>query len=175
MTQQQGKASGVERLFTGIENLMAALLVVMVALVFGNVVLRYAFSTGIIVSEELSRFALVWLVFLGAVVAAREGAHLGSDALLARLSPRWLRLCAAASQLLVLGCCGLLGYGLWQQHGLYAGARSPVAGLPMIWIYGVGYATAALVGALSAWRFARIIGGRATPQEMGVLDGEGAP
>ena len=59
----------------------------MVVLVFGNVVLRYGFNSGITVSEELSRWLFVWLTFLGAVVALREHAHLGTDTLVARLPP----------------------------------------------------------------------------------------
>ena len=50
-------------------------------MVFGNVVLRYAFNSGIAVSEELSRFFFVWLTFIGAIVAMRDGAHLGMDTL----------------------------------------------------------------------------------------------
>ena len=45
--------------------MIAACLAVMVVLVFGNVVLRYAFNSGITVSEELSRWLFVWLTFLG--------------------------------------------------------------------------------------------------------------
>ncbi len=52
--------------------LMAAALMVMVVLVFGNVVLRYVFNSGITMSEELSRWLMVWLTFLGAIVALRE-------------------------------------------------------------------------------------------------------
>lgn len=48
---------------------MVGCLVVMVVLVFGNVVLRYAFNSGITVSEELSRWLFVWL-FVGAIVAS---------------------------------------------------------------------------------------------------------
>ena len=57
----------------------------MVVLVFGNVVLRYAFNTGITVSEEVSRWLFVWLTFLGAIVAMQEHGHLGVDMLVARL------------------------------------------------------------------------------------------
>ena len=49
------------RLFT------ALCLAVMVVLVFGNVVLRYGFNSGIAFSEEMSRWAFVWLIFVGAV------------------------------------------------------------------------------------------------------------
>jgi tripartite ATP-independent transporter DctM subunit len=43
-------------------------LAVMVVLVFGNVVLRYAFNSGLTMSEEVSRWLFVWLTFMGAVV-----------------------------------------------------------------------------------------------------------
>ncbi len=65
----------------------------MVLMVFGNVVLRYVFNSGITVSEELSRFFFVWLTFIGAVVAMREGTHLGMDTVVARL-PRGGRVAA---------------------------------------------------------------------------------
>ena len=41
--------------------LIAAAMAVMVALVFGNVVMRYGFNSGFTVSEELSRWLFVWL------------------------------------------------------------------------------------------------------------------
>ena len=46
-----------------IDKLTAILLAIMVVLVFGNVVLRYAFNSGIAISEELSR----WLFVVSAV------------------------------------------------------------------------------------------------------------
>ena len=64
---------------------IALCLAVMVVLVFGNVVLRYGFNSGIPISEELSRWLLVWLTFLGAIVALREHAHLGVDTLVRAL------------------------------------------------------------------------------------------
>ena len=47
-------------------------LFLMVIMVFGNVVMRYAFNSGITVSEELSRWLFLWLIFLGASVAVHE-------------------------------------------------------------------------------------------------------
>ena len=60
-----------------LKGVIALCLAVMVVLVFGNVVLRYGFNSGITISEELSRWLLVWLTFLGAIVAVREHTHLG--------------------------------------------------------------------------------------------------
>ena len=42
-----------------LDGVIAACLAAMVVLVFGNVVLRYGFNSGIAVSEELSRWLFV--------------------------------------------------------------------------------------------------------------------
>ena len=68
-----------------LEILIVVCLAVMAVLVFGNVVLRYAFDSGIAVSEELSRLLFVWLIFLGAILASVQHAHIGFDALMQRL------------------------------------------------------------------------------------------
>lgn len=68
-----GKA--VDLLFRAIELALVMMLVGMLAMVLGNVVLRYAIGTGIYVSEELSRTLFVWIGFVGAVVATRDGTH----------------------------------------------------------------------------------------------------
>ena len=62
----------VEGYFHLLKFLIVVCLALMVILVFGNVVLRYVFNSGITMSEELSRWLMVWLTFLGAIVALRE-------------------------------------------------------------------------------------------------------
>jgi len=95
----------------GLEAVIVVCLALMVVLVFGNVVLRYAFNSGIAVSEELSRWLFVWLTFLGAVVALREHGHLGTEALVSRLGPLGRKVCLVAGYVLMLGCCWLLFRG----------------------------------------------------------------
>src|SRR5512137_1844154 len=105
----------VDGYFKLLRFLMAACLFVMVVLVFGNVVLRYAFNSGITVSEELSRWVFVWLTFIGAVVALRDHAHLGMDSFVSRL-PAWgKKACFIASNLLMLYCVYLFFRGSWDQ------------------------------------------------------------
>src|SRR3954463_1749013 len=89
-----------------LKGVIALCLLVMVALVFGNVVLRYGFNSGIAISEELSRWMLVWLTFLGAIVALREHAHIGIDTLVKRLGRGGKRLCFVVSY-------GLMLYADW--------------------------------------------------------------
>src|SRR5438046_9885698 len=67
---------------------IAICLAAMVVLVFTNVVMRYLFNSGIATSEELSRWLLVWLTFLGAIVALRQHALLGAGTRVRALPPR---------------------------------------------------------------------------------------
>ncbi|POR48605.1 TRAP transporter small permease [Bosea psychrotolerans] len=143
--------------FKLIEALLAALLLAMVVMVFGNVVLRYVFNSGIVVSEELSRFCFVWLTFIGAVLAMRDGSHLGMDTVVRALSRRGRLICFALSQALILTCCIMLFEGTWVQHEVNSTTAAPVTGLPMIWVYGVSYVTALGIGfhaAVKLWRVA---------------------
>lgn len=118
---------------------LVIMLSAMVIMVFGNVVLRYLFNDGIISSEELSRFLFIWITFLGAIVTMRDNAHLGLDSVVRMLSLNGKKAAFAASNLLMLGCCALMFYGTWKQHGINATTRSPVTEIPMSWVYGVGY------------------------------------
>ena len=149
-----------------LDALLAALLLAMVLMVFGNVVLRYVFNSGIVVSEELSRFCFVWLTFIGGVVAVREGTHLGMDSIVGRLSRRGKLMCLAASQLLIVVCCVVLLWGTWRQHEINASTSAPVTGLSMIWIFGLGYVVGAAIAAHALRELWRIARGRITDDEL---------
>lgn len=55
-----------------------------------SVFLRYGLSRGLDWTEELGRYLMIWMGFLGASLALRNGAHVGVDTLRAAL-PRPLR------------------------------------------------------------------------------------
>jgi len=125
---------------------LVIMLSLMVIMVFGNVVLRYGFNDGLIASEELSRFFFIWITFLGAIVTLRDNAHLGLDSLVRHLSLRGKKIAFGLSNLLMLGCCTLMFYGTYKQHGINASTRSAVTEIPMIWVYGIGYITSIAMG-----------------------------
>jgi TRAP-type C4-dicarboxylate transport system permease small subunit len=125
----------VNSYFQALRFFIAACLFLMVVLVFGNVVLRYAFNSGISVSEELSRWLFVWLTFVGAVVALRDHAHLGMDSVVSRL-PAWAkRVCFVASNMLMLYCVWLFFSGSWAQSVINLGNMAPATGLSSGWFY----------------------------------------
>jgi TRAP-type C4-dicarboxylate transport system permease small subunit len=156
----------LDLLFKVVEALLAALLLGMVAMVFGNVVLRYAFNSGILVSEELSRFFFVWLTFIGAVAAMREGTHLGMDNVVSRLPRAGKLACLAVSQVLIIACCLILVWGTWQQHEINATMRAPVTGLPMIWIFGLGYVVGGCMALQALGRLWQVLSGRVADSEL---------
>ena len=156
-----------------IEGLLIGLLGLMVVLVFGNVVLRYVFNSGLVFSEEVSRFIFMWLTLLGALVALHDGAHLGMGSVVERLPLQGRRACRLLSDTIMLGCCLLLGHGTWKQVSLAMSDRSPVTGVPMGLVFSALLLCAAgmtLVLAHSLWRQ---LTGRLSDEEL--LQGPSAP
>jgi len=141
------------------------LLVTMLFLVFGNVVLRYGFNSGIVVSEELSRWMFVWLTFIGAIVALQERAHLGTDMLVGRLPRRGRLVLLAVSQLVMIYVTWLLLQGSWQQAQLNVDVSAPVTGLPVAVFYasGVVFSVSALL--ILAYGFWRLVTGNLSEEE----------
>ncbi|QHJ00488.1 TRAP transporter small permease subunit [Xylophilus rhododendri] len=140
--------------------LMAAALAVMVVLVFGNVVLRYAFNSGITVSEELSRWLFVWLTFLGAVVAMKDHGHLGVDMLVSRLPDAGKKVCVVVGQLLMLWVCWLLFMGSLAQTKINMDVTAPTTGLSMGWFYCVGMVFAVSAAVFLLWDLWRVLSGQ---------------
>ncbi|MEO5670686.1 MAG: TRAP transporter small permease [Ramlibacter sp.] len=137
--------------------LMVACLVLMVIMVFGNVVLRYVFNSGLTVSEELSRWLFVWMTFLGAVVAMRNHAHLGTDTLVARLPPAGKKACFVIGHVLMLFVCVLMVKGGWQQTVIALGSTSAVMEASMAWFMASGVVFAVLASLfilLELWKLA---------------------
>lgn len=153
-------------LFKLAEMLLVTMLALMVIMVFGNVVLRYGFNSGIISSEELSRYLFIWITFLGAIVAMRENAHLGLDTVVRLLPSVGKKLCFALSNLLMLGCCALMFYGTWKQQGINATTLSPVTETPMSWVYGVGYIASVAMGLLIVGKLVRLARGEFTDDDL---------
>ena len=155
------------------EFVLVLMLSLMVIMVFGNVVLRYGFNSGLISSEELSRFLFIWVTFLGAIVAMRDNAHLGLDTLIRVLPGAGKRFCFALSNLLMLGCCVLMFYGTLKQHQINATTLSGVMQIPMSWVYGVGYITSVAMGLMILGKLIRLArGGYSDGELIQVQDSE---
>ena len=145
------------------EALLALALAAMVVMVFGNVVLRYAFDSGITVSEELSRFLFVWITFLGAVIVMGQGGHLGFD-MVARALPRaGQRACRIVSDILMLVCCAIFLQGAWAQVVINLGNHAPVSGVPLGWAYAAALVAGVGLGLIVLADLVAALAGRDPP------------
>lgn len=136
---------------------MVIFLAAMVIMVFGNVVLRYGFNSGITASEELSRWLFLWVIFLGATVAVREHAHMGMDMVIAALPPLLQRLCLLVGHGLMLWVTWLMFQGSLVQTRINWDIQAPVTGLPQGWLYASGVVFAVSTGVMlviDTWRIA---------------------
>jgi TRAP-type C4-dicarboxylate transport system permease small subunit len=138
----------ISGLMRQLETVIGTVLAIMVVLVFGNVVLRYGFNSGITVSEEASRYLFIWLTFIGAVIAMHERAHLGVDSLVKALPRAGKLVCVVVSDLLMLAAVGLLFHGSWKQTLINMSTKSPVAQVPLALIYVAGLVASVMMGIL---------------------------
>jgi TRAP-type C4-dicarboxylate transport system permease small subunit len=156
-----------------LERLLVALLGVMVVMVFGNVVLRYAFNSGIAVSEELSRWAFVWVTFLGAIIGLKENAHLGTDMLVGRLGPTGKKICLAIAETLMLYCVWLIFSGSLTQARISAEMEAPVSGWSLAWLPAAGVVFAVSAAVFHLIKITKLVSGHLGDSELvGVQESE---
>lgn len=156
--------------------LMVASLAVMVVLVFTNVVLRYAFNSGISVSDELSRWLFVWLTFLGAIVALNEGAHLGTDSVVSRLPLRGKQASLLVGHLLMLFVCWLLFKGALDQVKINWDSTSAAMEVSMAIFYGCGMVFAVSGAVILMHNLWRLLSGQLSEQQLiGIRESEEEP
>lgn len=149
-----------------LEAVCALLMAAMVVLVFGNVVMRYCFSTGWLISEEISRWMFVWMVFMGAVAVMRERGHMGTDMVVVRL-PTWAqRLCLVVVQLLMLYITWLMLTGSWMQVQVNRETEAPVSGLSVSIFYFAGVMFAVSTLLILLHQFWRTVTGRLSDAEL---------
>jgi TRAP-type C4-dicarboxylate transport system permease small subunit len=101
---------------------IVGLLSVMVVVVAVQVLLRYATSTSLGWSDELSRLTFVWSIFLAIPLGIRAGVHIGMEILTARLPgpvqgalARLMAAIAAALMLLVAWQSAVVAFDQWDE------------------------------------------------------------
>jgi TRAP-type C4-dicarboxylate transport system permease small subunit len=156
----------VRYFFKLLEVLVVIFMIAMVVMVFGNVVLRYGFNSGISISDEMSRYCFIWLTYVGAMVAMREGGHLGVDSLVKHLPVNGKKICLFLSETLMLLCNGLFFLGTYKMHELQVTNISPVVGISMIWVYGIGYVVGIVMGIINLRVLYRLLSGTITESEL---------
>ncbi len=170
----------VQKLINGYCRLLAIGMVLclaaMVVMVFGNVVMRYGFNSGITLSEELSRWLFVWMTFMGGVVALNERGHLGTDSLIARLPVAGQKLCLGASLLLMLFICWLIFQGSLEQTKINWESTSAVMETSMGYFYASGVVFAVLAAPVLLLNLIRLLTGQMPDSELiGIRESDDMP
>jgi TRAP-type transport system small permease protein len=145
---------------------IAIFLGLMVIMVFGNVVLRYGFNSGIAISEELSRWLFVWVTFMGAVVALKERGHLGTDMLTSRLGLPAKKFCLALSFVLMLFLCGVVFKGAWEQTKINYSSTSAAMEVSMAIFFASGLMFSVLGGLIILRDLYRLLTGKMSEAEI---------
>ena len=149
-----------------LDAMMALALAIMVVLVFGNVVLRYAFNSGITVSEEVSRWLFVWMTFLGAIVALKEHAHLGSDMLVSRLPTGGKKALLVVGHVLMIYFTWLIFSGSLQQARINYDVEAPVTGASMAIFYSAGVVFSVSAGIFLVYELWLALSGQLSDKDL---------
>lgn len=120
-------AKTVNVAFKMLEIIISVFLAAMIALTFINVLIRYCGRipgaadmpvikalvgiTGF--NAEVARIAFIYLVYLGAIIAARDNKHLMIDTLIMKAPPAIQKILYAVIQLLIIFITGWLAKGAW--------------------------------------------------------------
>jgi len=75
----------------------------MILLVFLNAIMRYVFRSGILVSEEVSRFLFIWIVYSGVIAAYIKGEHIAVTLVIDKLKGTPKKLFMIIKYLVILG------------------------------------------------------------------------
>ena len=94
--------------------LLVILLSSMILIAFLQIVLRNLFSTGLSWGDPLVRNLVLWIGFIGAALATREGKHINIDVLSRWMPPLGKDLIEFLTQLFSFFICGLLTFAAWK-------------------------------------------------------------
>lgn len=109
------------------------MLCVMVAVIFALVISRYIFSYSFIWVEELTRFLLIWLTFLGAATLILQREHIRMDFIYLRMPMVFRRIVQVIYTIIELGVLYILivqGLKYSESVGVM---DSPALGVSMSW------------------------------------------
>lgn len=122
---------------TTLNMLLVLIFVVLIVAVFCQVLFRFVLNQPLAWTEELSRYCLVWITFLGSAFAMSKKAHIGMEILVDK-SPVVLK--KVFISLAAIVCVGFFFIMIQQGYALSSRSMSqlsPVLRIPMGYVYAV--------------------------------------
>jgi TRAP-type C4-dicarboxylate transport system permease small subunit len=130
----------VDKANKALEVLVGIALAAMTLLIFVQVLVRFVFAKlniqfSVPWTEELSRYLMIWAIFIGAAIVARRADALAVEALVQAVPAVAGRAIKFAAHLMALAFYACIFYvGLqWAEFG--RSETAPVLGVPMLWVY----------------------------------------
>jgi TRAP-type C4-dicarboxylate transport system permease small subunit len=114
---------------------LMVLLAAMAIIIFANVVLRYTTSQSIEWAEEVARYLMVWLTFLGAGPVLRYGGHIAVENLQDSVPTVWAQALRAVIALLLFSFFAFIVYAgvVYVNRAQYQ--MTPTTQISMSWVY----------------------------------------
>ncbi|OIJ22299.1 TRAP transporter small permease protein [Anaerobacillus alkalidiazotrophicus] len=119
------------------EVILGVFSVIMVAVIFLQVIMRYVFDNSLSWSEELARYCFIWLVYIGISYGVKKQRHIKVDVLLLLFKDKARLIFTIISNLLFLFfCLFVIKYGSDIAFKLLEwGQKSPANQIPMGLVY----------------------------------------
>ena len=124
-----------EKLYKLLLGICFLLMLAMVAIIFGQVIARYAFSNSLTWSEEAGRYLFVWMTFLGTALAVRNRSHVALDVLIGKLPQYLQKPVIAFGYLSMMALAGVMIYAAVNMMTMGSRQLSAALQLPMRWVY----------------------------------------
>src|ERR1041385_5577167 len=128
-------------------------------IVFLQFFTRYVLNDSLAWTEEIARYGLMWVVFIGGAMVTRRNTHIAVELLSNVMKPGRLRAALLAFvDFVKLGFLGLLAFVSWTITERMHQQRMTVFDLPMSYVYGgvaFGCFLMLIRQAMNVWRNAR--------------------
>ncbi|MAY62648.1 MAG: C4-dicarboxylate ABC transporter permease [Rhizobiales bacterium] len=118
------------------------------------------FFTSVSWTEEVARFLLIWITFLGAALAFQQGRHIAVTIMRERLPDGLRRIVTGAAILVAIAFLLTLAVIGWQYTGMQSFQKSATLRISMTWIYMVMPLSALIMTALAVIDLLRLLTGR---------------
>jgi TRAP-type C4-dicarboxylate transport system permease small subunit len=119
----------------GVEWICLVLMVVLTLDLMLGVFSRYVLFSTFTWYDEIARICFVWMVFLGAAIGVKRGAHFGLHLLVDKLSPLAKRSAALLTPLVIIAFSIVLIVQGWALMEFGQFQSTPVMGLSKTWVY----------------------------------------
>ena len=117
------------------EILVVPLVAIMSATIILQVIFRYVFKSSLSWSEELARYVVVWVIFIGSSIGVKRGSHVGVEALVLVLPKKAQAIIKYLAIVISIVFCVIVIYastGIIQKQ-IVGHQVSPAMRIPMWW------------------------------------------